>query len=49
VITFGKVVRDHCTHALDNSRPSSAEIWNWNTNTINPVPVSEVEVLHDDT
>lgn len=46
VITLGHIDRDHCTWALDPAfRPDSREIWNWSTMSLNPVPVSEVEVI----
>lgn len=46
IITFGKIDRDHCVYALDKTiRPNSREIWNWTTMSLNPVPVSEVQVI----
>jgi hypothetical protein len=49
VITLGHINRDHCVHALDTSRPNTGEIWNWSTCSINPTPVSEVQVIDNGT
>ena len=45
LLTFGRINRDHCVHALDGSRPDTGEIWNWSTMSLNPLPVSEVQVI----
>lgn len=48
IISLGHIDHDHCAVALDKSiRPNSREIWNWNTMSLNPTPVSEVQVIDD--
>ena len=48
LLTFGKIVRDHCDHALDHTPTNSREIWNWNDNSINIEPLNEVQVIDID-
>ena len=44
VVSFGGFKGDHCDYALDPAiLPNSKEIWDWNTMTILPVPVTIID------